>query len=325
MVGATGVVGELLLRILEQRQTRLGRLRPLASARSAGQIVRFHDADLQVVEATPDAFVDIDVVFFAATGSLSKSLAPAAVERGAVVIDKSSTWRMAEHVPLVVPEINADALERHQGLIACPNCSTIGMVMALAPLHRVFGLRRVTVTTMQAASGAGRNGIDELARQLADPHAPATVFPRRLAGDVLPQCDSFDATRDDGLTAEERKLVEETRKILGLPELEVEPTCVRVPVAVGHSASITIETTAPVDLAAARQALADFAGVRVVDDPAHANYPTAANVAGTDEVLVGRLRQTGTHRLSLWQVADNLRKGAATNAVQILEALGIER
>jgi aspartate-semialdehyde dehydrogenase len=323
VVGATGAVGEILLEVLAERRFPISRLRALASERSAGATVRFRGEALPVEAVRPELFDGIDLVFFAATGSLSKELAPEAQRRGAVVIDKSSTWRMDAAVPLVVPEVNPDAVMKHRGIVACPNCTTIGFVMALEPLRRAAGLRSVVVTTLQAASGAGRDGTDELSRQmeaLAHGHEPeAKVFPAPLAGNVLPLCESF---RDDGYSTEEMKLLLETRKILNLPDLEVSMTCVRVPVAVGHSATLLVETERPLAPAAARAALAGFPGVRVVDDPSNNVFPTPRDVAGRDEVLVGRIRRDlSSDRLWLWEVSDNLRKGAATNAVQTAELL----
>ncbi|HEX6886092.1 MAG TPA: aspartate-semialdehyde dehydrogenase [Planctomycetota bacterium] len=311
VVGATGIVGETLLRVLEERRFPVGELRALSSARSAGQSVRFAGREVRVAEASAAALRGADVVFFAATGELSRALAPLAAEAGALVVDKSSTWRMDPEVPLVVPEVNAAALAGHRGLIACPNCTTIGLVMALEPLRRAAGLAHVAVTTLQAASGAGREALEELAG------TPRGVFPRPLAANVLPQCDRFVAP---GTTAEEEKLVLETRKILGLPSLAVTATCVRVPVAVGHSASVLVETErllAPEDALAALRAFPGLA-VQAGDD-----YATPLELAGRDEVAVGRVRRDPTHprRLWLWCVVDNLRKGAATNAVQIAETL----
>jgi aspartate-semialdehyde dehydrogenase len=315
VVGATGLVGEILLRILEERAFPVGELRPLSSARSAGARVRFRGRDHLVREATPAAFAGSDFVFFAATGELSRSLAPVAVAAGAIVIDKSNTWRLAGHVPLVVPEVNPAALAAHQGLLACPNCTTIGLVMALEPLRRAAGLAHVAVTTLQAASGAGREGLEALAG------AADRFFPRPLLGNVLPQCEGF---QEGGFTSEERKLSDETRKILGLPELPVTMTCVRVPVAVGHAATVLVETIEPLAPAAAIEALGAFPGVRVA--PGN-GYATPLEVAGRDEVAVGRVRADPTHprRLWLWCVVDNLRKGAATNAVQIAEELLLRR
>jgi aspartate-semialdehyde dehydrogenase len=323
VVGATGAVGEILLDVLAERRFPISRLRVLASDRSAGATVRFQGDALSVEPARPQLFDGIDLVFFAATGSLSKALAPEAQRRGAVVIDKSSTWRMDPGVPLVVPEVNPDAAMKHRGILACPNCTTIGFVMALEPLRRAAGLRSVVVTTLQAASGAGRDGTDELSRQtvaLANGDEPeAKVFPRTLAGNVLPLCESF---REDGYSTEEMKLLLETRKIFELPDLALSVTCIRVPVAVGHSAALLVETERPLSPAAARAALDAFPGVRVVDDPSRNVFPTPKDVAGRDEVLVGRIRRDlGSDRLWLWEVSDNLRKGAATNAVQTAELL----
>jgi aspartate-semialdehyde dehydrogenase len=323
VVGATGAVGEVLLRVLEERSFPVKELRPLASERSAGLSVRFKGEQIKVEPARADAFDGADFVFFAATGSLSKELAPEAARRRAVAIDKSSTWRMHDHVPLVVPEINADALADHHGIVACPNCTTIGFVMALEPIRRLAGLRRVVVTTLQAVSGAGRPGIDELEAQVAaigrGEKPVAATFAAPIAYNVIPLCETF---RDDGYSTEEVKLLLETRKIMELPALDVAMTCVRVPVPVGHAASILVETERPLSPDAARLALADFPGVQVVDDPGKNGFPTPRDVAGRDEVLVGRIRKDlGSDRLWLWQVADNLRKGAATNAVQIAEEM----
>ncbi|TAH36361.1 MAG: aspartate-semialdehyde dehydrogenase [Planctomycetota bacterium] len=311
VVGATGLVGGTLLRVLEERRFPVRELRLLASTRSSGARLRFRGQELDVRNAELAALEGADLVFFAAAAELSRSLAPAAAERGAVVIDKSGAWRMQEGVPLVVPEVNGAALRGHRGLIACPNCTTIGFVMALEPIRRAAGLRSVVVTTLQAVSGAGREGVEEL-----EGHDHG-VFPRRIAGNVVPQCESF---REDGYTTEEAKLLHETRKILDLPELAVSMTCVRVPVVAGHSAAILVETERPLAPAEAEEALRAFPGVVVLSGN---EYLTPAEIAGRDEVFVGRVRRDPGHpnRLWLWQVADNLRKGAATNAVQIAEAL----
>jgi len=324
VVGATGAVGEVLLRVLEQRQFPVSRLKPLASTRSVGKTVRFQGAEIGVEVACPEAFEGVDLVFFAATGGLSRELAPEAVKRGAVVIDKSSTWRMDKQVPLVVPEINSDALAKHRGIIANPNCTTTGLVMALEPIRRAAGLKSLVVTTLQAVSGSGTPGIEELEAQLAARQGggappPPEVFGSPIACNVLPLCDAF---MDDGYSTEERKLLDETRKILELPALDLAMTCVRVPVPVGHSATVLVETETRLSPDAAREALAAFPGIRVVDDPGSGAYPTAVDVEGSDEVLVGRVRKDyRSDRLWLWEVSDNLRKGAATNAVQIAEAL----
>ena len=323
IVGATGAVGEVLLRVLEERRFPVRELRPLASARSTGASVRFAGRSVEVQEARPEAFDGVDFVFFAATGSLSKELAPEAVRRGAIVIDKSSTWRMDDTVPLVVPEVNADALVAHKGLVACPNCTTIGFVMALEPLRRAAGLRRVVVTTMQAVSGAGRPGLDELEAQVAaigrGQTPRAATFAAPIAYNVIPLCETF---LDNAYSTEEVKLLHETRKIMALPDLDVTMTCVRVPVPVGHSASVLIETERPLTPEEARRALAAVPGVEVIDDPSHDRFPTPTDVVGRDTVLVGRIRKDLlSSRLWLWEVCDNLRKGAATNAVQIAEEM----
>ena len=328
IVGATGAVGEILLGILEERNLPIDRLLPLASGRSAGRTVRFAGQDVEVEEARPEAFDGIDVVFFAATGSLSKDLAPEAAARGAIVIDKSSTWRMDDNVPLVVPEINPEALDDHQGIISCPNCTTIGVVMALEPIRRAAGLTYVVVTTLQATSGAGRDGVDELDSQVEaigrGDSPEAKVFAAPIAHNAVPLCETF--REEDGYSTEEVKLLFETRKIMGPThaggDVDVHMTCVRVPVPVGHSATLLVDTEQPLSVEEARSALAAFPGVEVVDDPSQNVFPTPQDVVGRDEVLVGRIRRDLTSdRIALWQVSDNLRKGAATNAVQIVEAL----
>jgi aspartate-semialdehyde dehydrogenase len=323
IVGATGAVGEVLLSVLEERGFPVGELIPLASGRSAGQTIRLASREFRVQEAKPEAFEGVDLVFFAATGALSKTLAPEAAKRGAIAIDKSSTWRMDPRVPLVIPEINADALDKHEGIISCPNCTTIGVAMVLEPLRRAAGLKRAVITTLQAVSGAGREGIDELEAQLQAMREGRKPEPKTFAApiayNVLPLCETF---MDNSYSTEEVKLLFENRKILGLPDFQVTMTCVRVPVPVGHSATILLETERPLSADDARRALAAFPGVEVVDDPAHNKFPTPRDVAGRDAILVGRIRKDlSSDALWLWQVGDNLRKGAATNAVQIAEAL----
>jgi aspartate-semialdehyde dehydrogenase len=323
VVGATGAVGEVLLGVLAERKFPVGELRALASGRSAGTKVRFAGREVEVQEARPEAFEGVDFAFFAATGTLSKDLAPEVAKRGGVAIDKSSTWRMNEEVPLVVPEINPEALEKHRGIVSCPNCTTIGFVMTLEPLRRAAGLKSVVVTTLQAVSGTGKPGVEELERQLGETSdgKPVTTstYPVQIAHNALPLCESF---RDDGYSTEEVKLLHETRKIFGTPDLDVTMTCVRVPVRVGHSAAMLVETERPLSPAQARAELEKFGGVKVVDDPAKNVFPTAVDVEGTDDVLVGRIRKDlGSDKLWLWQVSDNLRKGAATNAVQIAEEM----
>ena len=321
IVGATGAVGAVLLSVLEERGFPVAELRPLASERSVGTTIEYAGAPVEVRKATADEFDGADLVFFAATGSLSRDLAPEAAKRGAIAIDKSSTWRMDDKVPLVVPEINADALDDHTGIVACPNCTTIPLAMALEPLRRRAGLRSVVVTTMQAVSGAGLPGIEELeGQQRAEAAGRAAPEPKAFAepihNNVVPLCETL---REDGYSTEETKLLQETRKILRQPDLAVTMTCVRVPVPVGHSAAVLIETETPLSPEEAGQELQAFPGIEVCrgDD-----LPTPMRVAGRDEILVGRIRKDqSSDRLWLWQVGDNLRKGAATNAVQIAEAL----
>ena len=319
VVGATGAVGEVLLHLLEERRFPLAELRLLASGRSAGRELEFDGRMHEVIAAEPDALGGLDFVFFAATGGLSKELAPEAVKRGAVVIDKSSTFRAEPGVPLVVPEVNGHALAHHDGIIACPNCTTIGLVMALAPLERAARLERVFATTLQAVSGSGRPGIDELRAQLGGGAAEPAVFAAPIAGNVVALCDE---ALPDGRSSEEHKLVSETQRILERPDLRVHATCVRVPVEVGHSASVVVESERPLSPEAARAAWRAMPGVEVVDDWLGGAFPTPLDVAGRDDVLVGRARgDDATGGLAFFEASDNLRKGAATNAVQIAEAL----
>ncbi|HXZ84333.1 MAG TPA: aspartate-semialdehyde dehydrogenase [Myxococcota bacterium] len=324
IAGATGAVGEVLLRILEQRQFPVSELRPLASERSAGSTVTFRGKKLAVEIARPEAFDGVDFAFFAATGALAKELAPEVARRGGIAIDKSNTWRMDPQVPLVIPEINGAAVEKHQGIIASPNCTTTPPVMALAALRPLAKLKSAVITTLQSASGAGLPGVEELEAQqkaiaAGQPVPPPKKFARQLANNVVPLCETF---TDNGYSTEEMKLLLEMRKILEEPGFNVAMTCVRVPVPVGHSASILLEAEPAITPEAARAALAKFPGVRVMDDPKHDLFPTPADGAGIDEVLVGRIRRDLTsERLWLWAVGDNLRKGAALNAVQIAEEL----
>jgi aspartate-semialdehyde dehydrogenase len=324
IVGATGAVGEVLLRVLEERAFPVRELRALASERSVGTTVTFRGKQIPVDLARPEAFDGVDFVFFAATGALSKTLAPEVAKRGGIAIDKSGTWRMDPQVPLVVPEINGAAVEKHQGIIANPNCTTTPVVMALAPLRKLAKLKRVVITTLQSASGAGLPGVEELESQqqaivAGKPLPPLKQFARQIANNVVPLCETF---TDNGYSTEEMKLLLETRKILEDPEIEVAMTCVRVPVPVGHSSTVLLDSEPAITPEAARAAIAAFPGVIVQDDPSHNVFPTPAEGAGHDEVFVGRIRKDLTSdRLWLWTVGDNLRKGAATNAVQIAEEL----
>jgi aspartate-semialdehyde dehydrogenase len=324
IAGATGVVGSTVRSILEERSFPVGELRLLASERSVGRRLAFRGEQVPVELLTADSFAGVDLAFFAAGGAVSTRLAPAAVTAGATVIDKSSVFRQDPHVPLVVPEVNRDALDAHRGLIATPNCSTIQMVVALKPIYDAAGIERVVVSTYQAVSGSGQRGVDELLRQapavLAGEPAEASFYPRQIAFNLLPHIDSFLAS---GYTKEEQKMVDETMKIFADPELKVSATCVRVPVITAHSEAINVQTRRPLSAGEARELLAAAPGVKVIDDPASLLYPTPAEAAGTDAVYVGRIRadETIANGLNFWCVSDNLRKGAALNAVQIAEEL----
>ncbi len=325
VLGATGLVGRTLLQVLEQRGFPAAEVIPLASERSAGQPLAFAGGRVEVRLAEPEAFDGVDLLLASAGGAVSRALLPEAARRGAVSIDNTSAFRMAEDVPLVVPEVNPHRIAeyRSRGIVANPNCSTIQLVVALEPLRAAFGLRRVIVSTYQSVSGAGHRAVDEMRGEtraaLGGEAFERRVFPAQIAFNALPHIDAF---LDSGDTREEWKMRVETPKILETP-VELHATCVRVPVSAGHSEAVWIETERPVDPAAARAALAAAPGVEVVDDPARLAYPTAIDAAQRDEVLVGRIRRDPTveNGLAFWVVADNLRKGAATNAVQIAEGL----
>jgi aspartate-semialdehyde dehydrogenase len=323
VVGATGAVGPVVLEVLAERGFPASEVAAFASARSAGSRIPFAGGELEVRELHDDSFDGFDLALFSAGGSTSKRYAPEAVARGCVVVDKSSAFRMDPSVPLVVPEVNPEALDGHRGIVSNPNCSTIQLVAALKPLHDAAGLTHVTVATYQAVSGTGAGAVRELHDQsralLAGEAAEASVYPHQIAFNVLPQCDAFEGDS----TTEETKLVNETHKILGDATIAISSTCVRVPVWRGHSEAVWIETRDPLGAERARALLRDAPGVRVVDDPAAGAYPLPSAAAGTDDVLVGRIRDDASRRngLSLFVVADNLRKGAATNGVQIAELL----
>ncbi|MEX1172143.1 MAG: aspartate-semialdehyde dehydrogenase [Chloroflexota bacterium] len=329
VVGATGVVGGTMIRILLERHFPIGELRLLASARSAGRSVDVDGTEHIVEEATPEAFEGVDIALFSAGGDTSKALAPEAAKRGATVIDNSSAWRMDPAVPLVVSQVNPDDLAWHEGIIANPNCSTMQLVPPLMALRDAVGLERVIVDTYQAVSGTGGKAIKELQAQV-EAHVNGTpldvaVYPHQIAFNALPQVDVF---LDNGYTKEEWKVVTESRKILHLPDLRVSSTAVRVPVFVAHSEAVHVETREPITPDRARTLMAAVPGVVVQDDPAASTYPLATTAAGSDEIYVGRIRQDPSvpdgRGLAFWVVSDNLRKGAATNAVQIAEAL-VER
>jgi aspartate-semialdehyde dehydrogenase len=325
VVGAAGMVGTEMIKTLEHRQFPVDELRPLDVAAVAGMPVSFAGRACACLEATEANFAGIDIAIFSAGGDASLDLAPKAVRQGAVVIDNSSAWRMDPACPLVVPEVNPHDLAWHKGIIANPNCSTIQMVVALKPLHDRARIRRVVVSTYQAASGAGKNGVDELMQQARDILEQGTcsqprVFQYQLAFNVIPQIDVF---QDGGYTKEEWKMVHETVKIMGDPGIRVTATTVRVPVLFGHSESVNIETERKLTATEAREILSAAPGILVVDDPATRAYPMPAPTAGSDAVFVGRIREDNSldHGLNLWIVADNVRKGAALNAVQIAERL----
>jgi len=324
IAGATGVVGGTVRRILEERDFPVAELRLLASGRSAGRTLPYRGAEVQVQELGPGSFDGIDLAFFAAGGSVSTEYASQAVAAGATVIDKSSVFRMDPTVPLVVPEVNADALASNTGIIATPNCSTIQMVVALKPIYDAAGIKRVVVSTYQAVSGSGQGGIAALDAQAHQWAAGEPVeqqfYPYQIAFNALPHIDSF---LPSGATKEEQKMVDETVKIFSDPELKVTATCVRVPVFGAHSEAVNVETRTKLSAAEARTLLAAAPGVEVVDDPAELRYPLPLDAEGRDPVYVGRIREdvTVANGLDLWVVADNLRKGAALNAVQIAEEL----
>jgi aspartate-semialdehyde dehydrogenase len=333
VLGATGAVGREMLRMLQERGFPLAGVVVLASPRSEGVRLPFGDESVEVRAVHQGAFEGVDIALFSAGAEASRTWAPGAVAAGVTVVDNSSAFRMEPDVPLVIPEINRAALEGHRGIVANPNCTAITALMAVAPLHEAAGLSKLVTSSYQSVSGAGHRGVAELLEQIEklrgaeedldrpDPDAlPAgEVFGRTIAYNVLPRGGSFDP---DGTTTEETKFVNETRKILGLPGLEVAVTVVRVPVIVGHSVSIYAELERELSPEAARQALAAFSGVEVVDDPRADRFPTPLDAAGRDEILVGRIRQgPGPRSIQLFASGDNLRKGAALNAVQIAESL----
>ncbi|MES2981549.1 MAG: aspartate-semialdehyde dehydrogenase [Verrucomicrobiota bacterium] len=325
IVGATGAVGVEMLLCLEQRNFELSELTLLASARSAGKTATFRGKEIVIKELTHDSFHGVDIALFSAGGDISKEFAPSAAAAGAVVIDNSSAFRMDEGVPLVVPEINPKAAKnRPKGIIANPNCTTIISLMALAPLHEQFGLESVIASSYQAVSGSGAQGIIELEEQvkaiaMGQPFTPK-VYPRQIAFNVIPQVDVF---TENGYTKEEMKMANEGRKILGHPNLKVSCTCVRVPVYRSHSVSITAKFAKEPSVEAARNAYSGKPGIKVMDDPSQKLFPVPLDTTGKDDCLVGRIRKSLVleNALDLWVVGDQVRKGAALNAVQIAEIL----
>ena len=318
VVGATGVVGTKMLEVLEERRFPVTELLPVASSRSWGKKVKFQGREWTVISADEAIARKPALALFSAGGTTSGELAPRFAAIGCYVVDNSSFWRMDPNVPLVVPEINADVLTPKDYIIANPNCSTIQMVLALAPLHKAWGIKRIVVSTYQSVTGAGQKGIEQLEAERAG--GSGSKFPHPIDMNVLPHIDSF---LPDGYTKEEMKMVNETRKILRDPSIAVSATTVRVPVKGGHSESVNVEFRQPYDLAQARQLMADMPGVVVQDDPANNVYPMPLYAWGKDEVFVGRIRRDPSveNGLNLWCVSDNIRKGAATNAVQIAQVL----
>ena len=318
VVGATGLVGSKMLEVLEERNFPVTELLPVASARSWGKKVRFKGREWTVISADEAIAQKPVLALFSAGGATSGELAPRFAAAGCYVVDNSSFWRMDPSVPLVVPEINADVLTPQDHIIANPNCSTIQMVLPLCPLHKEFGIKRIVVSTYQSVTGAGQKGIEQLEAERAG--GSGSKFPHRIDMNILPHIDSF---LPDGYTKEEMKMVNETRKILRDSSIAVSATTVRVPVEGGHSESVNIEFLRPYDLTKARQLMADMPGVVVQDDPEHNVYPMPINAWGKDDVFVGRIRRDPSveNGLNLWCVSDNIRKGAATNAVQIAQVL----
>ena len=324
VLGATGAVGREMLRVLADRGFPYKKVKALASSRSAGQTVEFEGGALKVQEAGPGSFDDLDLALFSAGGQASALFAPVAARAGCPVVDNSSNWRMDPRVPLVVPEVNPGAIRRHNGIIANPNCSTIQMLVALKPIYDAVGIRRIVVSTYQSVSGTGQKGVEELAEQtrsLFNGQDPSiNVYPHRIAFNCLPHIDAF---TESGYTKEELKMANETVKIFDDQSVKVTATCVRVPVFYGHSESVWIETGRHISPESARELMKRAPGILVMDDPASSVYPLSSEAVGRDEVFVGRVRSDPTvdNGLAMWIVADNVRKGAATNAVEIAELM----
>jgi aspartate-semialdehyde dehydrogenase len=326
IVGATGLVGGEFLRILEQRKFPINTLRLYASDRSAGKKLSFMSQELEVEETKEKSFNGVDIALFSAGADISDRFSPIAARAGAVVIDNSSAFRMDPQVPLVVPEVNPKDIHAHNGIIANPNCSTIQMVVALNPLHQISPIKRILVSTYQAVSGTGSNAMDELRQQTAQIMAnegeqiTSHVYPHQIAFNALPFVEAF---IDNDYTTEEWKMVQETRKILHDEDMPISATCVRVPVYIGHGEAVNVEFGQPMSSKQAREILSTAPGVKVLDNPQKDLYPLPIQSVGTDDVFVGRIRQDASHPngLVMWVVADNLRKGAALNAVQIAEVV----
>jgi len=324
IVGATGLVGQEFIKVLVQRNFPMASIHLFASDRSAGKKLFVSHREVEVKETAPESFKGVDIALFSAGTEISRYFSPIAAQSGVVVIDNSSAFRMMPSVPLVVPEVNPEDIKWHKGIIANPNCSTIQLVVALYPLHMVNPVKRIIVDTYQSVSGTGLAAIEELTTQarqvLEGQNTTPHVYPHQIAFNVLPEIDVF---LDNGYTKEEWKMVEETRKIMHASDIDISATCVRVPVFTGHGAAIHVEFSQPMSPDEARDILAQAPGVRVLDDPAISLYPQPWSAVGTDEVFVGRIRRDASHPkgLVMWVAADNLRKGAALNAVQIAEEM----
>jgi len=326
VVGATGAVGSTILGIMRERAFPADEVVPFASERSAGRTIDWGDQNLTVVALSDDAIQGFDLALFSAGSGISEEWGPRFAAAGATVVDNSSYWRMQDDVPLVVAEVNPDALAGHKGIVANPNCSTMQMVVALKPILDAVGIERLVVSTYQAVSGTGQRAVEELHDQTravleATDIPPAQVYPHQIAFNAIPQVESF--KDGDDYTTEERKMMAETRKILGRDDIAISATCVRIPVYTGHSESVNVQTRKSLSPEDCRDLLAAAPGVQVLDNPGNAIYPLAIDAAGNDDVLVGRIRRDPSHNncLNLWVVGDNLRKGAALNAVQLAELL----
>ncbi|MBM3118166.1 MAG: aspartate-semialdehyde dehydrogenase [Chloroflexi bacterium] len=322
IVGATGMVGQEFIKVLQQRHFPMSSIHLYASDRSAGKKLYVGHQEIEVKETSPDSFHNIDIALFSAGSEISRYFSPLAAKSGALVVDNSAAFRIEPKVPLVVPEVNPEDIRRHEGIIANPNCSTIQMVVALYPLHKVNPIKRVVVSTYQSVSGTGAAAMEELTTQaklvLEGQNVVPHVYPHQIGFNLLPEIDVF---LDNGYTKEEWKMVEETRKIMHADDIDISATCVRVPVFIGHSEAVNVEFTDPIAPEDARRILAQAPGVKVLDDPSVSLYPMPWLAAGSDDVYVGRIRADASHPkgVVMWVVADNLRKGAALNAVQIAE------
>ncbi len=328
VVGATGAVGSTILGVMRERSFAADEVVPFASERSAGRRIDWGETELEVRALGEEAIQGFDLALFSAGSHTSEEWVPRFAAAGAVAVDNSSFWRMSDDVPLVVSEVNPGALDGHKGIVANPNCSTMQMVVALKPILDAAGIERLVVSTYQSVSGTGQRAVEELHDQaqavIEAKELPApSVYPHQIAFNALPQVETF--KDGDDYTTEERKMMAETRKILGTDELGISATCVRIPVYTGHSESVNVQTRDPLSPEECRKLLSAAPGIRVIDDPGNGLYPTAVDAAGQDDVLVGRIRRDPSHEhcLNLWVVGDNLRKGAATNAVQVAELLKV--